>query len=162
MSTVMVVDDDPDVLATLSNILKSAGYTVVEAGNGIEALNTLDKGEPLDLLVTDIIMPGLNGFNLARMARSRRPKIKILYLTGWFQTSETMLDQGEKYGKILTKPLMPDDLRREIVAALAAGRPVRGGEPSAPSAPCPRAHCRPAIRSPACNASGIRLNPVPA
>jgi CheY-like chemotaxis protein len=120
MSTVMVVDDDPDVLATLSNILKSAGYTVVEAGNGIEALNTLDKGEPLDLLVTDIIMPGLNGFNLARMARSRRPKIKILYLTGWFQTSETMLDQGEKYGKILTKPLMPDDLRREIVAALAA------------------------------------------
>jgi CheY-like chemotaxis protein len=120
MPTVMVVDDDADVLATLGSILKGAGYSVLEAGNGIEALDLLDRGDPLDLLLTDVIMPGLNGFNLARMARSRRPSIKILYLTGWFQTSETMLDQGEKYGKLLTKPILPDDLRREVGAALTA------------------------------------------
>ena len=40
--------------------------------------------------------------------------------SGWFQTSETMLDQGEKYGKLLTKPILPDDLRREVGAALTA------------------------------------------
>lgn len=118
MSTVMIVDDDPDVLATLGNILKGAGYTVVAAGNGIEALDLLDQGEALDLLLTDVIMPGLNGFNLARMAKTRRPRVKVLYLTGWFQTAETMLDQGEKYGKLLTKPILPDDLRREVGAAL--------------------------------------------
>jgi CheY-like chemotaxis protein len=120
MATVMVVDDDPDVLATLASMLKVSGHAVVEAGNGIEALNVLDRGESLDLLLTDVIMPGLNGFNLARMARSRRPGLKVLYLTGWFQTAETMLDHGEKYGKLLTKPILPEDLKREVNAVLAA------------------------------------------
>jgi CheY-like chemotaxis protein len=120
MSTVMVVDDDPDVLTTLSTILKNAGHTVIEAASGVEALDLLDGNASLDLLLTDVIMPGLNGFNLARMARTRRPSLKILYLTGWFQTAETMLDQGEKYGKLLTKPILPDDLRREVRSALTA------------------------------------------
>jgi CheY-like chemotaxis protein len=120
MSTVMVVDDEPDVLMTIGNILKTAGHKVIAAGSGIEALNLLDRSERLDLLLTDVIMPGLNGFNLARMARARRPLLKVLYLTGWFQTAETMLDRGEKYGKLLTKPIQPDDLRREVSAALAA------------------------------------------
>src|SRR5579859_7408842 len=119
MASVMIVDDDADVLATLASILKVAGHDVVQAGNGIEALNLLDRGDTLDLLLTDVIMPGLNGFNLARMARSRRPDLRVLYLTGWFQTAETMLDQGEKYGKLLTKPILPEDLRREVSAALA-------------------------------------------
>ena len=57
MSTVLIVDDDPDVLLTLGNILKGAGYGVVQAGNGIEALNQLDKPDLLDLLLTDVIMP---------------------------------------------------------------------------------------------------------
>jgi CheY-like chemotaxis protein len=120
MPTVMIVDDDPDVLATLGNILHGDGYKILRANGGIEALNVLDQGETLDLLLTDVIMPGLNGFNLARMARSRRPAIKILYLTGWFQTVETMADHGEKYGKLLTKPILPDDLRKEVKEALSA------------------------------------------
>jgi CheY-like chemotaxis protein len=120
MPTVLVVDDDADVRSTLANILTVAGYKVTTANSGIEALDTLDRQEGIDLLITDVIMPGLNGFNLARMARNRRPAIRILYLTGWFQTAETMLDHGEKYGKLLTKPIMPEDLRREVTAALAA------------------------------------------
>ena len=119
MPAIIVVDDDPDVLATLGNVLKAAGHSVVLAGGGIEALNVLDTGRPFDLLLTDVIMPGLNGFNLARMARIRRPALKILYLTGWFETAEMTLDQGEKYGRLLKKPILPADLRREVSAALA-------------------------------------------
>ena|SRR5215469_6426862 len=118
MSRVMVVDDEADVLDTLAGILTQAGHTVVKAHSGIEALDFLDRGVPLDLVLTDVLMPGLNGFNLARMAKTRRPSLKVLYLTGFSQRAEVMADQGEKYGKLLTKPILPDDLRREIAAAL--------------------------------------------
>ena len=125
MSRVMVVDDEPDVLDTLGTILSLAGHSVIKVHNGIEALDVLDRGEPLDLLLTDVIMPGLNGFNLARMAKTRRPTLKVLYLTGYSQRADVTLDQGEKYGKLLTKPILPDDLRREVSEVLAAVRAHR-------------------------------------
>jgi DNA-binding response OmpR family regulator len=64
-------------------------------------------------------MPGLNGFNLARMARLRRESLKILYLTGFFEEVITLRDGGAKYGKLLRKPIIPQQLRAEIDSALA-------------------------------------------
>jgi two-component system cell cycle sensor histidine kinase/response regulator CckA len=119
MAIIMLVDDDRDVLETIERVLKSAGHEVVAMGSAIEALDVLDRGGRLDLLLTDVIMPGLNGFNLARMARFRRPAIKILYLTGYSQKAEVMLDKGEKYGKMLIKPILPDDLRSEVQTTLS-------------------------------------------
>ena|SRR5882724_317142 len=118
MAAVLLVDDDADVLSTLGLILERAGHTVVTAGDGIKALDILDAGKPFDLLLTDIVMPGLNGFNLSRMARSRRPTMKVLYLTGYHEQALALRDQGERLGKLLTKPIFPDDLRREVAAAL--------------------------------------------
>jgi len=120
MATIMVVDDDSDVLEIFGKILSGAGHAVVRAGGGIEALNLLDATGSLDLLITDVIMPGLNGFNLARMARTRRPLLKILYLTGSMQAAETAQDIGEHYGRLLVKPILAEDLRNEVNAVLAA------------------------------------------
>src|SRR6266478_514130 len=86
MATVLMVDDDADVLATLAAIVKSAGHRVVQASSGITALDILDRDLSIDLMVTDVIMPGLNGFNLAQMARLRRHSLRVLYLSGYCDT----------------------------------------------------------------------------
>ena len=120
MATILLVDDDADVLETLVAIVKSGGHRTVKAESGTAALDILDGDTPFDLMVTDIIMPGLNGFNLARMARMRRNDMKILYLTGFHEQVDTMRDTGERLGKLLVKPISPADLRKEVDAALTA------------------------------------------
>jgi len=120
MANILVVDDDPDVLGIVCASLTICGHQVTRAANGVAALDILDRlsGKTPDLLLTDVIMPGLNGFNLARMARMRAPLLKILYLTGFHEMAITMRDQGERLGKLLTKPILPDDLAKEVAAAL--------------------------------------------
>ena len=119
MATVLVVDDDADVLQTVATIIRRAGHTVIEASSAIGALKVLDPDIAVDLMVTDIMMPGLNGFNLARMARQKRHRLKILYLTGYADQAAVLSDAGEQYGKLLNKPILPPDLRREVAQVLA-------------------------------------------
>jgi CheY-like chemotaxis protein len=119
MANILVVDDDSEVLSTLANIVKAGGHTVATAASGTEALDLLDRGIPLDLMLTDVIMPGLNGFNLARMARSRRRGLKILYLTGYSEQEVASRDSGDRYGKMLNKPILPSELRDEVDSALS-------------------------------------------
>lgn len=118
MATLLVVDDDPDVLDAVCAALASTGHTVDRASGGLPALEILE-GKRIDLLLTDVVMPGLHGFNLARMAVLRRPEIKVLYFTGYTEFT-TGQDEGPKFGKLLHKPLRPDDIRREVDEALAA------------------------------------------
>ena len=84
------------------------------------ALEILDSDRRLDLMITDVMMPGLNGFNLARLARSRRPSLKILYLSGGCGTARIESNQGVPLGKLPSKPILAKDLRREVDEALAA------------------------------------------
>ena len=118
MAHIIVVDDDHDVLALTGSILREAGHDVVSAPNGIAALDILDGSRQFDLLVTDVIMPGLNGFNLARMAKARRPRLKVLYLSAFAETEHVTRDRGIRLGKMLSKPIHPSDLSREVAAAL--------------------------------------------
>jgi CheY-like chemotaxis protein len=118
MAALLVVDDDAEVLEAVCTVLAGMGHSIERAPGGIPALDILDR-KPIDLLLTDVMMPGLHGFNLARMAVLRQPDIKVLYFTGY--TEYTLdRDEGQKFGKLLHKPLTPDELRREVDAALAA------------------------------------------
>src|SRR5262249_46614152 len=81
MPKIVVVDDDPDVLDTIAAILKRAGHCVHKATGGQAALEFFDQYDKVDLLLTDVLMPGLNGFNLARLAKARQPAVKVLYLS---------------------------------------------------------------------------------
>jgi CheY-like chemotaxis protein len=119
MATILVVDDDADVRRSLEQMLADRGYDVLTAPSGTAALDILDRSA-VDLLLTDIVMPGLNGFNLARMARRHRPSLKILYLTGYIERGVVERDAGDKYGKILVKPIAPDELGKEVGTALLA------------------------------------------
>ena len=91
---------------------------LLKAGSGTAALDILDGKTDVNLMVTDIVMPGLNGFNLARMARMRRVAIKILYMTGFNEQSAATRDAGERLGKLLLKPIRAADLCKEVDAAL--------------------------------------------
>lgn len=123
MAAVLLVDDDDDVRATLAAALSGMGHGVVEASGGIEALEVVDRKEPLDLLLTDVIMPGLHGFNLARMVMLRRPSIRILYMSGYAEGAVVTRDNGPRYGKLLQKPLRAEALKAEVEQALAQPPP---------------------------------------
>ena len=123
MASLLVVDDDADVLDALCAALASTGHTVERASSGLAALEVLDRTPGIELLLTDVVMRGLHGFNLARMAVMRRHDLRVLYFTGNAEMELVRQDTGPKYGKILHKPLRPDELRREVEAALSAPQP---------------------------------------
>jgi CheY-like chemotaxis protein len=80
--TVLVAEDEPLVRMIAVEVLRDAGYIVQEACDGVEALEVLD-GAAIDLLITDIQMPRLNGYQLAEAAMARWPNLKILLVTGY-------------------------------------------------------------------------------
>jgi DNA-binding NtrC family response regulator len=82
-------------------------------------LNVLER-KRIDLLLTDVLMPGLHGFNLARMGRLRRADLSVLYISGFADLEAVLGDDGPRLGKLLHKPIMPADLFREVTDALAA------------------------------------------
>ena len=119
--TILAVDDNAAVRATAAAQLKALGYYVVEAGGGEDALKILKGPEPIDLLFTDIIMPGgLEGPELARKARELRPGIKVLFTSGFPGTeskASTSLDEGDV---LLGKPYRRRELARTIHKILNA------------------------------------------
>ena len=118
MAALLVVDDDADVLESLCAVLRVMGHAVEGALSGVAALDILDQGRRFDLLLTDIVMPGLHGFNLARMARLRHRDLKVLYMSGYGEADQVLRDIAPKFGKLLHKPIRPDDLRSEVEQAL--------------------------------------------
>jgi CheY-like chemotaxis protein len=117
-ATLLVVEDDDDVRDLAVTVLRDAGYRVLPAMNGGIACVILEQDLPIDLLFTDIVMPGdPDGFELAARAREIRPEIKVLYATGFSGLSRA---EGRMplLGQILEKPWRPAQLLREIAGLL--------------------------------------------
>jgi two-component system, cell cycle response regulator CpdR len=106
---VLVVDDDVLVLELLASMLADLGCDAVTARSAIEALGTIAKDETVEILISDINMPGLTGSNLATRARSYRPKIKVILLTGGTDKSQGF--------PLLRKPFSQYDLQRVMAEA---------------------------------------------
>ncbi|KQO87586.1 hybrid sensor histidine kinase/response regulator [Methylorubrum extorquens] len=113
--TVLVVDDRPDVAETAGIILEDFGYKVTVVGGPKAALDILDGEGRIDLLFTDLIMPGgMNGVMLARAARERQPKIKVLLTTGYAEASMERTDAGGTEFEIINKPYKRMELARRV------------------------------------------------
>jgi DNA-binding NtrC family response regulator len=107
--TVLVVEDEPLLLIVVAETLRDAGYDVLEAANGEAALALLADNPDIDLLMTDIRMPGINGYQLAQRSMDLRPNMRILLMTGYAQ--EPMPGQMASLGiPILYKPFDFDKL----------------------------------------------------
>ncbi len=110
--TVLVVEDDPDVREFAVEVLKGLGYRVLDASDGKAALRVLREDPSIDLLFTDVIMPGPNGFEVAREARALRPALKVLFTSGY--TANALPLERSFEGRLIHKPYNPTDLAREI------------------------------------------------
>jgi signal transduction histidine kinase len=112
---VLVVDDDSAVREVTAGILGDLGYRVIEAGSGGAALDLLDHDEKIDVMLLDFAMPGMNGAEVAREVRARRPEVPILFVTGYADT--TALDDAGEDG-ILRKPYVERELAAKLKAVL--------------------------------------------
>ncbi|MET0328559.1 MAG: PAS domain-containing protein [Luteimonas sp.] len=117
--TALVVDDEPSVRMCTADALEDMGYRIVEAGSGEEALQALEGGLLPDVLVTDHLMPGISGAELARRVRERMPDTAIVVVSGY--TSMAEFDPGLT---ILNKPFRQHELAASVEAANAAIRPA--------------------------------------
>jgi signal transduction histidine kinase len=112
---VLVVEDDAMVLRLAVQLLTSLGYRTLEAHDGPEAIATLERAGRIDLVFTDVVLPkGINGTALARQAQSRRPGIKVLYMSGY--TANAIIHHGvlDKGVHLLTKPFRKVELARKV------------------------------------------------
>jgi len=109
--TILFVEDEVALRELVMHLLSEEGFVVLTAADGHEALRILAERH-VDVLFTDIVMPGISGFQLASQAKLMRPNIKVLYVTGHAQTATGGNDP--RHGKLLPKPLRPALLVWEI------------------------------------------------
>lgn len=130
--TVLLVEDESDVRALLSYVLQGRGYTVLEAANGLEALQVIEsQGErAIDLVVSDVVMPQMSGKVLRERLLAENPHLKVLLISGY--TADELVHQGISDMGIflLHKPFTPDELVHKVQELLADGS--RGGQQSYP------------------------------
>jgi CheY-like chemotaxis protein len=111
-----VVDDDPAFGDAAARVLRAAGFEVFLAPDYQLALEDLESTRPIDLLITDIVMPDrVNGVALSRMARMRRPGLKVIYMTAY----DIPGIEDEAIGPVLRKPIDDEHLLAEVRRVLA-------------------------------------------
>jgi CheY-like chemotaxis protein len=112
--TVLIVEDDPAVRVLVSAVLSELGYAFVEAGDADSAVPILDSGQRIDLLISDVGLPGMNGRQLAEIGRQYRPDLKVLFITGYAEHAAVrggFLDPGMQ---MITKPFTFDLLTAKV------------------------------------------------
>jgi PAS domain S-box-containing protein len=119
--TVLFVEDEEALLKLGNRILNGLGYTVLTASNGSDALRILSgRAAPVDLIITDMLMPGMSGVELARQAAAQCPGIKILYVSGYTQDAVAMEYVGISNRAFIQKPYSPDSLLLKVRLVLDA------------------------------------------
>ena len=112
--TILVVEDAEDLRQLTSRLLRRLGYAVLSAANGEEALELFERNASIDLVLTDVVMPGGSGPELTRQLVERRPWLKVLYMSGY--TEDIIMDHGVRKPGIafLYKPFTSDALGQKI------------------------------------------------
>ena len=116
---ILLAEDDNDMRRFLAKALQNAGYAVASFDNGLSAYNRL-REEPFELLLTDIVMPEMDGIELARRATELDPEIKVMFITGFAAVALNPDNHAPRQAKILSKPFHLKDLVNEVQRLLAA------------------------------------------
>lgn len=119
MHSILLAEDDESMRRFLVKALERAGYQVTSYSNGVEAYSRL-KEEPFTLLLTDIVMPEMDGIELARRASDLDPELKIMFITGFAAVALNSDESAARDAKVLSKPFHLRDLVEEVDRMLEA------------------------------------------
>lgn len=112
---VLLVDDESDFRATTAVLLAELGFDVTECENGNRAVDVLASGGKYDIVLSDVVMPGLSGFELSRLIRKWRPRTPVVLVTGW----PDAMDAAVEYGLVpLLKPFTSEQLERVLAESV--------------------------------------------
>jgi two-component system cell cycle sensor histidine kinase/response regulator CckA len=128
--TILVVEDEPGLRELAATVLQKQGYVILKAGNGQEALRVVRerRGQPIDLVVTDMVMPEMGGKMMAEWLHATNPEIKILFTSGY---TDCGLDGALEAGiEFLPKPYTPSNLVRRVRRTIDGIPAISGGEPA--------------------------------
>ena len=135
---ILVVDDDPAARSYIEEVLSDVGFVCQTAASGEEALTVIEGDRDIAIVVSDIVMPGLDGVRLGRFIRERFPErswLQVIFVTGHAELELAV--SALRLGAVdyLTKPVAPDDLVFAVSRALAACRAIVRNPPAAPATP---------------------------
>ena len=119
MSRILLAEDDDSLRAFLTRALERAGYEVRACADGDQALAALHDG-PYDLLLTDIVMPGADGIEVARQAAAVQPELRIMFITGFAAVALAARESAPKGAKVLSKPIHLREIVAEVDRMMAA------------------------------------------
>jgi CheY-like chemotaxis protein len=119
--SILVVDDFESVRRLVRRVLEHAGPRVLEAGDGLEALARLAENPTVDLVITDLRMPGMDGWQLATHLVGRSPRLPVLFMSGF----DEHLASDTVAGPVLPKPFSPEQLEERIRQVLGGERTAR-------------------------------------
>ncbi|HYG28106.1 MAG TPA: ATP-binding protein [Caulobacteraceae bacterium] len=129
--TVLLVEDDEGVRAYSGGVLRDLGYRVIEAGDAASALEALRAEPAIDLLFTDVVLPGgVHGRQLADEVRKLRPRVRVLYTSGYTRNAIVHNGRLDPGVQLLTKPFSYEELAERVRRVLDAGHGPVAGEPS--------------------------------
>jgi two-component system cell cycle response regulator CpdR len=118
MARILLAEDDDSLRGFLARALERAGYEVTACADGEEAITHLH--EPWDLLLTDIVMPGLDGIEVARQAAVAHPGLRIMFITGFAAVALAAGDRAPAGAKVLSKPVHLREIVAEVERMMAA------------------------------------------
>ncbi|MBI5130128.1 MAG: response regulator [Rhodopseudomonas palustris] len=114
-STLLLVEDHPDVAAVATDYAEQCGFTVVRVGSAEDAIGLLNKRRDIDLVFSDIVMPGMSGLELGRLIREHHPETPVVLASGYSDRSASAMSEGFP---LLQKPYTLDTLRKTLITAL--------------------------------------------
>jgi PAS domain S-box-containing protein len=120
--TIIVVEDDTTVRLVISDSLKDLGYNIFAASDARDAISLLRTSRHIDLLISDVVMPHVNGRKLAETARGLRPNLKVLFVSGYAENATVRGDFLDRGMDMLTKPFALDALAAKVHAMIKSGR----------------------------------------
>jgi two-component system OmpR family response regulator len=135
---ILVIDDEPGIRETLVHLLRALGYEVVEADGGPAGLTRLAEGA-FDLVLTDLGMPGMNGWEVARAVKAWAPSAPVVLVTGWGDDGPAPGADHSLVAAVLSKPFRVQDIVKVLAHALGAPTEPGGGEAARCPNPAPAA-----------------------
>jgi CheY-like chemotaxis protein len=114
-ATVLIVEDEDEVRAFARDVLEMGGYAVLEAASAARALEVGETHPAaIDLLLTDVLMPGMTGPELARRLRARRPALRVLCMSGYPESADRRVGGEKGWNGWLEKPFSPDEMLAKV------------------------------------------------